>query len=470
MRREKADVVIVGSGFAGLVAANRLAERGLDVLLLDENIHLGGQLLRQLPGNPAGSSRTHADHTKKVGFDLIDQLKNKKLKIMNQTRLLGVYPRKELVIETEEKETVTLDYDVLLFATGARERFLPFPGWTLPGVYSTGMVQVMVKSYGLRCDGRLLIGGSGLFLLAVAYEFLKNRGRVLAICDSSGILDKVRFLPLIFSQYQKYWEGARYGSRILLSGVPIKYRTKVVEARGKKGLEEVVIARVDGLGRVREGTEKVIPTTALAVGYGFVPNIELPQLAGCELDYSPDGGGWVVKVDDRLETSVGDIFAAGETTGVGGAFKSLHEGELAANAILYRFEKIAKDEYQKKEKKWGRKRRQDLKFGALFNRLFSISESDVLEIPDDTIICRCEDVTMKELKAACERGFSTPGSLKLSVRTGMGNCQGRTCGPIVSDILSVLTGKNPVELGPLSVRPPVKPVSIHSLINHSESL
>ncbi|MCK4836690.1 MAG: FAD-dependent oxidoreductase, partial [Candidatus Aminicenantes bacterium] len=207
MNSEKTNVVIVGSGFSGIVAASILADYGLKVLLIDENIHVGGQLLRQIPEELGSYSKIHSDRVKKIGFKLIDQVKNKKVKILNRTRLVGIYPKKEILIETDESRVISLTYDVLLFATGARERFLPFPGWTLPGVYSTGLVQVLLKSHGVLCDERLLIGGSGLFLLAVAYEFLKHKGKVLAICDSSRILDKIKFIPLILNQYQKYWEG-----------------------------------------------------------------------------------------------------------------------------------------------------------------------------------------------------------------------------------------------------------------------
>ena len=466
MNKQRFDVIIVGSGFSGIVAANILADRGLRILLVDENIHIGGQLLRKIPERLGLHSKYNPEPVKKIGFALVENIKNKKVKIMNRARVVGIYPNREVLLEVEETRVMSLEYDVILFSTGARERFLPFKGWTLPGVFSTGMVQVLMKSHGILCDERLLIGGTGLFLLAVAYEFLKNGGQVISICDQSTFFDKAKFLPLVFSQYPKFMEGGKFISRIIFSGVPLKYKTRIVEARGKDSLEAVVVAKVDGDGKIIQGTERIHKTTALAVGYGFVPNVELAQLAGCKLEYSDTKGGWVVEVRNNLETSVENIFAAGEITGIGGAYKSIHEGEMAANSILYRFEKIGENDFNKKQKKMYRKRKQDLKFGALFNLLFKVPVGAILDIPDETIICRCEDVTMAELKKAVAMDFKEPGALKIAVRTGMGNCQGRTCGPLLYDILTALTGQSQTHLGPFSARPPVKPVSIESLINH----
>jgi NADPH-dependent 2,4-dienoyl-CoA reductase/sulfur reductase-like enzyme len=470
MNEERYNVIVVGSGFAGIVAANHLADQGLSILLVDENIHVGGQLLRKIPEQLGQRSKYRQESLKKIGFALIDNIKNKKIRIMNQTRVVGVYSGQNILLEVEEKRIVSLEYDALLLATGARERFLPFKGWTLPGVYSTGMVQVLLKSHGVLCAERLLVGGSGLFLMAVAYEFLKSGGRVISICEQSTFFDKAKFLSLILSQYPKYLEGAKFASRIIFSGVPLKYRTRIVEARGNGSLESVVVARVDGSGHIIQGTEKVHETPALAVGYGFVPNIEVAQLADCSLFYSESKGGWVVEVKENLETSIENIFAAGEITGIGGAYKSIHEGEMAANSILLRFEKISEREFTKKQNRMNRKRKQDLKFGALFNLLYRIPPGSLMDIPDDTTICRCEDVTMGEVRKAVSMDFKVPGSLKISVRTGMGNCQGRTCGPIIYDILTALTGQMPAQLGPFSVRPPIKPVSIGSFLDHQNQL
>lgn len=466
MAKKKVNVVVVGSGFSGLVAADILADHDLTVLVIDENLHVGGQLLRKIPEDLGFRRFSHPDHVKKLGFALIKKVRGKKIEMINRARMIGIYPGNEILVELNEQRVESVFYDVILFATGARERFFPFKGWTLPGVFSSGMVQVMMKSYGVLCSDRLLIGGSGLFLLAVAYEFLKNKGRVMAVCEQSGLVDKLKFLPLLLGQPGKFLEGGKYFSRLFFSQVPLRYRTRIVEARGPGAVEEVVIVRTDREGKTVPGTEKIVQTGALAVGYGFVPNIELPQLAGCRLENSPEKGGWVVSVTDNLETSVAGIFAAGEITGIGGALKSIHEGEIASQSILLKFQQITPEFYAAQMKKMFRKRQRDLGFGALFNSLFEIPEQAIRDIPDDTIVCRCEDVRMGDIKDAIDAGFSTPNAMKIAVRCGMGNCQGRTCAPMLYDIIQVLAGGRQSLTVPFSIRPPVKPVSISSLVNY----
>jgi len=461
----KYNVIIVGSGFAGIVAAEKLADSGLSILLIDENIHIGGQLLRKIPEELGEYLSYKPEKVKRIGFGFINQVKNNKIEILNKTTLVGIYENQEILLEQDRKRTFSLKYDVLLFATGARERFLPFKGWTLPGVYSTGMLQVLMKSSGVLPARKMLLAGSGLFLFAAGYEYLKNGGKLLGILEQSTMLDKVRFLPQLPFQFAKFSEGGKFVAKILFSGVPIRFRHKVIEARGDKALEEVVTAKVDAKGGVISGTEKTYSTQALAVGYGFVPNIEAPQLAGCELEYSQDKGGWTVTVNDRLETTVENILAAGEITGVGGAFKSITEGEIAAAAILNKLGLVNDKNTDIKLKKLLRARKHHMSFVRCFNGLYDIKKKSILEIPDETIICRCENVTKKTIVDEIRSGWQDPNGLKMSIRCAMGQCQGRTCAPVIYDILSGVLGKSWEEIGLYSVRPPFKPVSVKALKN-----
>lgn len=467
-KKDKYNVVIVGSGFAGIAAANILAGANLDVLLIDENIHIGGQLLRKIPGKLGEFPAYQPDHIKKIGFEFIAGLQTKKIKILNRAAVIGIYRENKILLEVDEKEVKTISFDVILFATGGREKFIPFKGWTLPGVYSTGLVQVLMKSSGIIPAEDMVIAGSGLFLFAAAYEALRNGVKVTAVLEHTGLFNKVKLISQLFHQLPKFVEGAKYLAKIFLSGVPVKFSRKIIEARGKESLEEVVTARVNNNGDIFPGTEKIYKTGCLAVGYGFTANVELPQLAGCEVEYSAAKGGWVVKVNENMAATQENIFAAGEITGIGGAAKSINEGKIAAFSILNRFGKIAAGEYLSKMKSLGRERKHHLKFGEYFNLLYKLPENTMLDIPEDTIVCRCEDVTWADIKKAVQDNYQTPESLKVAVRTGMGNCQGRVCGPIIYDIISALT-KEPVEkVGRFSVRPPIKPVSIGSLIESRE--
>lgn len=463
------NVIVIGSGFSGMAAASILADYGLSILLLDENIHIGGQLLRRVPPKLGEDSSHKPEKIKRIGYDFVDKVKEKKIDLWNQTVLMGVYDNQEILVEKNRKETFSFSCDFLLFATGARERFLPFKGWTLPGVYSTGMLQVLMKTSGVLPAKKMLIAGSGLFLFAAAYEFLKNGGDLQGIMEQSSFSNKIQFLPQVFHQFPKFTEGGRYLAKIYGSRVPIKYRRQVIEARGDNHLEEVVVAKLNRKGSVIQGTEKTHKTQALAVGYGFVPNIEALQLAGCELEYAQEKGGWVVKVTDKMETSVEYILAAGEITGIGGAHKSLNEGKIAASTILEKLGISSEDFTPKKLKKLQKERKHHLSFVRCFNSLYKIKPKSIQEIPDETIICRCESVDMKQIKDAVDMGCEDPNGLKVATRCAMGKCQGRTCAPVITDILQILCQKDPQEIGLFTVRPPFKPISVHALKNFSQS-
>ena len=468
MSQPKVDVLIIGNGFAGIVAANRLAAAGAGVVLLDENIHIGGQLLRRLPERLGSPRSYHPDYVKKIGLNFIAALKSEKITILNRSRVLGIYPGREVLIEENENTVRTLKAERIILATGAREKFLPFRGWTMPGVLSSGAVQVLIKGSGVLPARDLLIGGSGVFLYSVAYECLKAGARVQAVLEQRRMLDKAPLAMQLLHQLPKLSEGARFMSRLILSRVPLRFNTRIVEARGSGTLAEVVSAPVDGSGRTKTGREKIYRTPLLATGYGFSANIELAQMAGCRSEYAAERGGWVVSTDDRLETSLPGIFAAGEVTGIAGALKSICEGEIAALAISHEQGRIAAPLYEKKLAKLLRERQHHLQFGKYFNLLYAIPAAAYAEIPDDTLICRCEDVSMGDIRRAVANGYDTPATLKIALRSAMGDCQGRICGPVIYDILAALTGRSQGSMTPLVVRPPVKPVSIDSLASFSE--
>ena len=449
----------MGSGLSGIVAAHTLADQGVRVLLLDENRRMGGQMLRSFPW-PAGPSGDGG--VRRRGRGLIDELKTKPVEVLTRTKVLDIDGDGSLLVEEGEKEIISVASKALLLATGAREKFLPFKGWTLPGVISTGAAQVLMKGSGVLPAGAMVVSGIGPFLMALSAEYLKNRGRLRSILDMGGLGDKLCLLAQGYSHPSKVFEGIRYLATILKARVPFHQRTMVIEARGRGELDSIVAAKLDGCGRMVEGTEKICRTGCLAVGWGYTPNLELPQRAGCAITYSEALGGWAVKVGKRLETTVKGIFAAGEITGIAGALKSVHEGELAAWGIL---RKLGRSGDPRRLEHLERQRARHLRFGAYFNRVHKLPDAVYLSIPDEVMVCRCEDVRMGDVRRAVHEGYDTPVMLKRALRIGMGNCQGRTCAPILYEILPVLTKRSAESIPLLSVRGPVKAVAVRSFLN-----
>ena len=454
--------VIIGAGPAGLSAAHTLCRYGAEVLLLDENRCIGGQVLRRLPSGWIGGSSYFRFGVKRAGLDLARQVSGSAAKILRNVTVMDLRRNGEITIEDQNNRLSRFRAELFLLAGGGREKFFPFNGWTLPGVISTGAAQILMKSAAVLPGENVLVAGSGALPLVVAGEIIKNGGRLAAFLDINPMSSSAELLRGGFPQIPRYAEGAMHLTRIALSRSPVFYRRRVIEAAGNRKLENVITAKVDDQGRPIPGSQKTFAADALAVGRGFVPNIELPQLIGCGLKYSPDRGGWYVKVDSQLETSLPGIFAAGEVTGIGGVKKALVEGRLAGLAMLYRLGRIDQNRFQSLAEPLRRQREQEAAFSVMINKLNRVQPGEYDTLDDKTVICRCEDVTYGDICRQIARGLVTPQELKKATRLGMGNCQSRTCGPILYEILNAFE-VNDASHGPLSVRMPVKPVSLESL-------
>ena len=463
MNHKQYDVVVVGSGCAGLAAADELSKHRMKILLVDENTHLGGQLLRKISVRLGAGKGSQEHGSKLTGFRLMARIQEKHVRILNQASVLGISPDRELYVQDGNDRLYDFKSDFIILATGARERFIPFPGWTLPGVISTGAAQLLMKTSGILPGHNLVIGGAGFLHFALASEVLRNGGRVMSVLDQTSPADKMKLMRMWYHQMPRILEGASHLSRLILGRVPIRQQTRIVEARGKSELDKVVTAKVDRRGRIVPGTEAAYQSDTLAVGYGFTPNIELPQQAGCLMEFDGDKGGWAVKVNDHLETSVDNIYAAGETTGIAGAGKSLLEGRMAALAVLYQLGRMKENEFQQRMTFYQHRRNREQKFGNFLNSLCQFSYDTYEHLPDDTVVCRCEEVMLGEIRKRISQGFFTPGALKKATRIGMGKCQGRICGPILYDILAAFIPDRPEEVQPLSVRMPVKLVRLETL-------
>jgi NADPH-dependent 2,4-dienoyl-CoA reductase/sulfur reductase-like enzyme len=383
--------------------------------------------------------------------------------VLQNTQVLGIYPQQTLLVASQHEQVAEYRAEALILATGARERQVPFPGWTLTGVISTGGAQILMKGSGILPGEKPLISGSSPLMLALAAEILANGGRVLAVLDEGSTAQKRLAFGAGAAIIPKLCEGALYLARLLAAGVPLRQSVRVLEARGKRWLEAVVAASVDARGRIRQGTERVYATDTLAMGHGFVPNIELPCQAGCRTHYAVDKGGWHVVVAETMETSVPGLYAVGETTGIAGGEKSLVEGRLAAWHVLRARGRVDAKTYAARVRPLLRRRRLQVRYGSFFNRLCRPPGALYAQIPDDTIVCRCEEISLGEIRRQMGSGFTTMNGIKRASRCGMGHCQGRTCAPILFDLLSETNRHCPEAIGNVSWRAPVKTVSLGAL-------
>jgi NADPH-dependent 2,4-dienoyl-CoA reductase/sulfur reductase-like enzyme len=462
-------VIIIGAGLAGLSAAEMLSGLGAKVLLLDEGMQPGGQYLkRPLPLLRRLATIHDNDKMHKKGMELLDSLNGLELEIQACTQVLGLEPDSQgggmVWGETKDGKLSAWRAPHIILAAGARERFIPFKGWTLPGVISTGAVQLMLKGSGILPADKVMVAGCGPLPLAVAGELVKAGARVPHVWDPTGFLQKLGTLRKGAIAWEKAAQAIKYQALVMLKGGRLRHRVAILEARGSGQLEEVVTVRINRSGKPKGGSERVIPARCLAVGHGFVPNIELAQQAGCELEYDADRGGWVVRVDAGLNTSLPGIYAAGEITGIAGAKISQNQGCRAAYAIVKKLElgKVLRASAYLDTLTMLRKDEEHL--AVLINRL-SIPPAGLWDlVPDNTIICRCEDITFGQVRPLLNSGVYDLSELKRSTRAGMGPCQGRTCGPILEALAQAASrGKEPPP--PLPARAPVKPFRLSALLD-----
>ena len=411
--RQRFDVLVVGGGPAGMAAAVRAAECGADVGIVDDNAALGGQIWRGECDQP--QNQDAAQWRALLGTSGVTQVCGRK--VFDR-------PGPGVLLAEGNSDVCELHYQNLILATGARERFLPFPGWTLPNVMGAGGLQAMVKS-GLPIRGkRVVVAGTGPLLLAVAAYLLKCDAEIPVICEQASWSTLARFSAALLRQPGKVVEALRLKRE--LAGVPFVANSWPVAARGQQTLESVTISQ--------HGRSETIECDFLACGFHLVPNIELPLLLGCKIEA---GYVWV---DELQQTTDKGSFCAGEPTGIGGVDLALVEGQIAGLA--------AAGETAKAQELFGQ-REKARRFARVLDHTFRLRAELKSLVSPETLVCRCEDVTYSRLQ-----GHTSWRAAKLHTRCGMGPCQGRVCGPAAQ----FLFGWNPD-----SVRPPVFPARVENL-------
>ncbi|MFI1176166.1 FAD-dependent oxidoreductase [Streptomyces melanogenes] len=467
---ESSDLAVVGAGPAGLAAAVAAADLGLSVTVLDAGERLGGQFYRH-PAPGLGAARPEALHHDWEAFATRASRLEAHRRAGRVTHLAAHHVwtvvRDEATGEWllhavasdpgGEERPATVRARAVLLATGAYERQLPFPGWTLPGVVGAGGAQAMLKS-GLVLPGRrVVVAGSGPLLLAVAASLAAAGATVPAVVEASAYTSYARELPALVRNPGKLGEGALYGGGLLRHRVRLLTRHAVTAAHGTDRVEAVTVSRLDRDWRPVPGSERRVPCDALAVGHGLVPQLELATGLGCATRQAADGT-LALKLDPAQRTSVPGIWAAGETGGIGGAQLALTEGELAAAAIAYELHGTRRP---RGIASLVRRRARLRRFAGAMAAAHRPGDGWTGWLDDATLVCRCEEVPAGRIReAVADLGAYGARSVKLLTRAGMGWCQGRMCGQAVACLAGGAPVEDrrplscPVELGHLAQLPP----------------
>jgi D-hydroxyproline dehydrogenase subunit alpha len=415
--RDSFEVLVIGGGPAGIASATCAAEHGLETAIVDDNHWLAGQIWRR-----GALDERHGNW--------LERLRRAGVTVLCGTRVVQHLGAGVLLGETETNVR-ELRYSKLILATGARERFLPFPGWTLPNVMGVGALQAMVKS-GLPIFGkRVVIAGTGPLLLAVAAYLRKRGADIRLVCEQASWKRLARFASGLLGQPTKAAQALGLGRD--LTNVPFAANSWVEQAQGGAVLQSVEVCR----GR----THETIACDYLACSFHFVPNLELPILLGCEVR-----NGYV-HVDEMQQTSVSSIYCAGEPTGIGGVEMALVQGQIAGLAVA--------GQTTEAHRLFGARHRLR-KFVSLMDRAFEPRHELRALASKETVVCRCEDVTYDSLHR--QKSWR---EAKLLTRCGMGACQGRVCGPATAFLFGWVSE---------SVRPPIFPARISTLAVRSSTV
>ncbi|MES2358050.1 MAG: FAD/NAD(P)-binding oxidoreductase [Gemmatimonadota bacterium] len=411
-----ADVAVIGAGPAGIAAATRAAESGLRVVVLDRGLETGGQIWRHMSGGPVPRIAQH----------WIAQLSRSGAQVIHGTSVVDVqHEDAEFEILADSSgSALRVRAGRIILATGARELFIPFDGWTLPGVMGIGGAQALLKSGASFAGKRVIIAGSGPLMLPVAASLANSGAKLILVAEQARRSAVMRFAAGLWRAPALVAQAARYRARFLSTSYSTG--TWVTAAHGADRLESVTVT--NGRRTWREAVD------VLCTGYGLIPNVELARLLGCE---TRDGA---IAVDAQQRTTVANVLAVGEATGIGGAPLSLIEGEIAGSAVSPRAR--VSDALLRKRAALEIAARRMLDAFALRQELRSLPSAE-------TIVCRCEDVSYGAVKdSVCAR------QAKLYTRVGMGPCQGRTCMPGLDFLLA---------WQPDTVRPPIEPALVSVL-------
>ncbi|XOV78068.1 MAG: FAD-dependent oxidoreductase [Aestuariibacter sp.] len=456
MTLEKYDVAIIGAGPAGLSAATLCANHGANVILFDEQNAVGGQIYRHIEH----SSLTHQkllgpDYQK--GKKIAEAFKNCSATYVPKARVWHIDDNKEIAYSTVSKAQ-TVHAENVILATGAMERPVPFPGWTLPGVMNAGAGQVLFKAHELAPSEDVILAGSGPLLLLLAWQYLQAGIKVQAVLDltpGENHFQAIKHLPKALLAFSYLRKGLVYEWQLKRAGIPFFRNVSNLQACGEQELSSVSF--------LVKGVRYALNTQHLLVHFGVIPSIQLSQSIGCEHLWDKGQQCWRPKLTESGETNLTGIYIAGDGAGINGAVSAQYSGEIAALDCLSKTGKISASEHRTLSEPLYRSKAKDQRIRPFLEAYFRVPTSLFRDLPDDTLVCRCEEVTALNIRDAVRAGHTDCNQVKFLTRCGMGPCQGRQCAQAVSHIVAAESGKKVEHVGTYRARSPSNRLSLGEL-------
>jgi NADPH-dependent 2,4-dienoyl-CoA reductase/sulfur reductase-like enzyme len=441
-------IVIVGAGPAGIRAAAALARHRLPVVLIDEAPKGGGQIYRQAPDSfrRPYSTRYGFEAEKAHALHRTIERLSSSIDYRPSTLVWNIWDRRLDTLSAGRSGKV--EFDFLVIATGAMDRILPVPGWTLPGVYTLGGAQIALKYQGCAIGHRTVLLGTGPLLYLVAYQYAKAGAKIEAVLDTSSAATKRRAMPAMASSPRTLAKGVYYRTWLRAHRIAVEEGVTNIAIAGSDSVREV---------RYRRGSaEKTISCDAVGLGFGLKAETQLADLAGCNFRFDRASRQSLPERDADGESTVSGIYLAGDGAGIGGADAAELAGERVGLAIAAR---CGRPRDVGRIAAIDRDLARFARFRAGLEEAFPVPTQELCALSDDTILCRCESIRIGQAKASMrEFAVVEMNRMKAITRVGMGRCQGRMCGLAAAELLAAQTGQDIAAVGRLRGQPPVKPI------------
>lgn len=451
------DLIVIGAGPAGLAAATLASEHGLSVRLLDEQGAPGGQIYRNIEHNDANDPETcdilGPEYT--YGASLASACRQSTMTYTPNATVWRIDPD-GLVAYSVDGVGKTAKARRIILATGAMERPVPIPGWTLPGVMTAGAAQTLLKSSAMSPSGRTVVAGAGPLAILVTLQLIDAGANIAALLETTrkrDYLANLMLLPQAMPGQSYLRRGMAMRRAIRASGVPIYSGVTNLEARGDDKISTV---------RCRSGGETLaFEIDTLLLHDGVVPNVQATRQVGCAHEWYEAQRYWRPVHDSWGATSVDTIAIAGDGAGISGARAAEYLGQLAALDAAHRLGKLSQGDRDSAARPIRAAKQPHSAIRPLLDGVFA--PSFTAPDDDDTIVCRCEEVTAGDIRAAVTQGVMGPNQLKAFTRCGMGPCQGRNCALTAAELIAEAQGVTVPEVGSFRLRPPIKPITLGEL-------
>lgn len=449
------DLVVIGSGPAGLAAARLADTLGLSVALIDEQAAPGGQIYRNIEISPV-TDRHILGSDYYAGESLVHELRSSRVDYFPNATVWQVSPGLEVALTVGGK-THFVQASRIVLATGALERAFPIPGWTLPGVMTAGAAQILLKS-SATVARNAVFAGTGPLLYLIVWQYAQAGVPVRAVLDTTPLRN--------YRTACKRLSGALAGWRYLLKGlalirgirakgIPLTIGVNTLKAAGNERISAVQFSR--------RGARKTIQTEHLFLHQGVIPHVNLALSIGCEHGWDPGQLCWRPKLDEWGRSSVEGVAIAGDGAGIGGAKAAELQGYLAALDAAYSADRLAASERTRRSAPIRAALQRELRIRPFLETLYRPGDRFRIPQQPDVVVCRCEEVTTGQICDAVALGCPGPNQLKSFTRCGMGPCQGRMCSVTLTELTAAVRNIPASEVGYLRLRPPVKPVTLGEL-------